>query len=77
MIRQQLENGQRGVGLHRIAHQVIPPRECLLKQLQAFNNLIGGIDIKRCAEFACQGLKRHFAAVQSALRLRIMKRTGR
>ena len=46
-IRQQLQNSQRRVCLHRIANQMVPSPQCLIKKLKPLNDLIGRIDIKR------------------------------
>ena len=76
-VRQQLEDGQRGVGLDGVTHQVIPARESLLKQPQALYDLICGIHVERGAESSRQGFQGDFAAVECAQWLGIVKGTGR
>ena len=39
--RQQLENGERGVGFYRVADQVVAARKRFLKKAEALNNLAG------------------------------------
>ncbi len=75
--RQQLENRERGVGLDRIADKVIASGECLLKKLQALEDLVRGINVKRRTKFTSQGFERNFAAVEGAFGMRVMKGTGR
>ena len=58
MLGQQLENRQRGVGLDRVADQVIAARERLLKQPQPLDDLVGGVDVERRTEAAGQRLQR-------------------
>ena len=48
-----------------------------LKQSQPLHDLIGRVDIQRRAEFLRQAFERHLPAMQRALRLRVIKRTGR
>jgi len=73
MVGQQLENGQRGVGLDRVSDQMVTAGKRLLEQAQPLDNMIGRVDIERRAVALGQGFKRDLAAVQGALRLRVVK----
>ena len=44
---QQLEDGQRGVGLDGVADKVVAAREGLLKEAEALGDLVGGINVER------------------------------
>ena len=70
---EQLENGQRGVGLDRVAHKVIAARERALKQFQPLGNLAGRVDIERRTEAPGERFERNAAAMERAAGPRIIK----
>ena len=73
---QQLKNGQRGVGLHRITDQVIAATQRLLKKLEPFRNLVGGVDVERRAVAAGKRLKRDLGAMQCTAGAGVVKGAG-
>ena len=77
VLSQQLENGQRRIGFYGVADEVIAAGERVLKQVEALENLIGGVDVERRAVVAGEGLKRDAAAVERRARARMLERTGR
>jgi len=74
---EQFQYRLRGVGLHRIADQVIAMREGLLKELEMLDNALGGVDVERRAVALGKRLQRDAAAVQRRARLRVIKGTRR
>ena len=76
-LRKQLEDGEGGIGLDCVTHKMIATGKCLPKKLQALEDLVRGINVKRRTKFSGQGFERNFAAVEGAFGMRVMKGTGR
>ena len=53
-LREELEDGERGVGFDGVADGVVDAAELAREHGDALADVVGGVDVERCAELRCE-----------------------